>query len=414
MNNVELYLILALLNKENYTKYRKFVHEFEEPKHPLSKVLYVLDSILPELEAPQILPSDLTQKFFVAQPYLSKTDQEFYSQVFQRLETLQVSSESIQEILAKTKERHLCLQIAKTALALSENGSGKEKLQELSKTLFEDSDPLSELEEESSYVTTDLDKLLESQINAPGLNWRLQCLNESLGPLRKGDFGFIFARPETGKTTFLASELSFMLDQVPEDKHILWFNNEEQGEKVMLRCYQAYFGVELDELRLNSGKYKEIWDVNVGNKLRIVDSAIISRRDILDELNDSVSLAVFDQLDKVKGFSSDRRDVELGSLYAWSRELAKEYCPIIGVCQASASAENKMWLYMDDVTDAKTAKQAEADWILGIGAVHDNANIRYFNISKNKLVGGPETLPESRHGRFQTIIKPEVARYDDI
>lgn len=414
MNNVELYLILALLNKENYTKYRKFVHELEEPKNPLRKVLEVIDEVFSDSSQLGILPKELTEQFFIKRPFIPKAELEYYSQIFQKLENLSISQQSVETLLRQVQNKAILLDIAKEALDLSATGKDFSNLKKLTETLLGTPDSIRGMEEGSSYVTTDLDKLLESQINAPGLNWRLQCLRESLGPLRKGDFGFIFARPETGKTTFLASELSFMLDQIPEDKYLLWFNNEEQGEKVMLRCYQAYFGVELDELRLNSDKYKEIWDVNVGNKLRIVDSAIISKRDILDQLGDSVSLAVFDQLDKVKGFSNDRRDVELGSLYAWSRELAKEYCPIIGVCQASASAENKMWLYMDDVTDAKTAKQAEADWILGIGAVHDNANIRYFNISKNKLVGGPETLSESRHGRFQTIIKPEVARYEDI
>ena len=94
--------------------------------------------------------------------------------------------------------------------------------------------------------------------------------------------------------------------------------------------------------------------------------------------------------------------------------MAKQYCPVIGVCQAGATAENKKYLTMDDVVNAKTSKQAEADWILGIGALHEEPTIRYFNIPKNKLSGGPETDEIYRHGRFQTIIKPEVARYDDI
>ena len=49
----------------------------------------------------------------------------------------------------------------------------------------------------------DLAKLHDSQVATSGLRWRLNWLNKALGSLRKGDFGFIFARPETGKTTFL-------------------------------------------------------------------------------------------------------------------------------------------------------------------------------------------------------------------
>jgi transketolase len=39
----------------------------------------------------------------------------------------------------------------------------------------------------------------------------------------------------------------------------------------------------------------------------------------------------------------------LGDIYIWARELAKEFAPVIGVCQAGASGENKMWLDMNDV-----------------------------------------------------------------
>lgn len=70
-------------------------------------------------------------------------------------------------------------------------------------------------------------------------------------------------------------------------------------------------------------------------------------------------------------------------------ELAKAYCPVIGVSQSDASGEGKKWLNMDNVANAKTAKQAEADWILGIGRTHDTVDeyTRYFCISKNKLLG---------------------------
>jgi hypothetical protein len=41
---------------------------------------------------------------------------------------------------------------------------------------------------------------------------------------------------------------------------------------------------------------------------------------------------------------------------------------------------------MANVANAKTAKQAEADWILGIGAMPDSGweHVRFFNISKIK------------------------------
>jgi hypothetical protein len=41
------------------------------------------------------------------------------------------------------------------------------------------------------------------------------------------------------------------------------------------------------------------------------------------------------------------------------------------ICQADGTGEGQKWLTMSNVANAKTSKQAEADWILGIGKVND-------------------------------------------
>ena len=71
---------------------------------------------------------------------------------------------------------------------------------------------------------------------------------------------------------------------------------------------------------------------------------------------------------------------------------------------------------MDDVNESKTAKQGEADWILGIGKSHQEGmeGVRHLHLSKNKLLGDIGTKPELRHGKCDVIIKPELARYMDI
>lgn len=71
---------------------------------------------------------------------------------------------------------------------------------------------------------------------------------------------------------------------------------------------------------------------------------------------------------------------------------------------------------MIHVAEAKTAKQAEADWILGIGKTYDQGfeYTRFLNICKNKLTGDIDTDPGARHGQFMVLIKPEIGRYEDI
>lgn len=304
------------------------------------------------------------------------------------------------------------------ALLSVDVSEGRKSVQEL----FDFYKKFEQVEEQKTiaFVTDDLEELYNETVHTPGLRWRMRVLNQMLGSLRRGDFGFIFARPETGKTTFLASEVSFFAEQLRqrgENSPILWFNNEEQGSKVKIRLYQASLGIPLEILYSNRKScYNEYMD-KTGGLVKIFDSASIHKRQveaICKQYNPS--LIIFDQIDKIKGFDADRTDLQLGAIYIWARELAKLYCPVIGVTQSDVSGEGKKWLTMDNVANAKTSKQAEADWILGIGKVHDPGfeYVRYLHASKNKLSGDEDSLPELRHGREEVIIEPSIARYRDI
>ncbi len=279
---------------------------------------------------------------------------------------------------------------------------------------LEHEEKLDELDE-NIFVTSDLGELYERSVKQTGLRWRLATLNQMLGSLRQGDFGFIFARPESGKTTFLASEVSRFAEQA--SRSILWFNNEEQGSKVMLRIYQASLGLRLEELFSNLNEHKRKYVELTGDRIKLYDSGNISKNDV-ERIVYQVkpSLIVFDQIDKIKGFTNDREDLRLGSIYQWARELAKEYCPVIGVCQADGTGEGQRWLTMANVSSAKTSKQAEADWIIGIGKSNDDGMeyIRHLHASKNKLVGDSDSDPRLRHGKLDVIIQPDIARYKDI
>lgn len=186
---------------------------------------------------------------------------------------------------------------------------------------------------------------------------------------------------------------------------------------MQLRCYQAALGLSLQDLFSNRELAKQRFREAGGNNIQIVDNASIFKQDV-EKICERTkpSLIVFDQIDKVKGFDADREDLRLGSIYQWARELAKTYCPVIGVSQADGTGEGKQWLTMENVSNAKTSKQAEADWILGIGKKNDSGYeyIRHLHLSKNKLAGDEDTIPELRHGRRDVVIKPALARYEDI
>lgn len=321
------------------------------------------------------------------------------------------NKELIISLLEEHRRRSLAGQVAITALDVE---SGKKSTKDLL-DLFNEFEHQEVEINEAVPVEMNLEKLYETQISTPGLRWRVNWLNKSLGSLRKGDFGFIFARPETGKTTFLASEITHMVTQT--EGEVLWFNNEEQGNKVAIRVYQAALGFTTQDLFRDSEYNQKRYETLTGNRIKILDFEDSSGKARIESIlkQSNPALIIFDQIDKIRGFKGDRNDLELKQIYQWAREIAKTYAPVIAVSQASGEAEGKLFLTMDMVDGSKTAKQGEADWILGIGKEQDNTSrTRYFNISKNKLIGDKDTSPDLRHGSTQVLIKPEVARYEDI
>jgi hypothetical protein len=200
------------------------------------------------------------------------------------------------------------------------------------------------------------------------------------------------------------------------DRPVLWVNNEEQNDKVLLRCYEASLGVPLEKIVSNKERARQAYYERTKRNIKVVKADVASDRKGVELLcrNLKPSLIVVDQLDKVRGFAADREDLLLGAIYQWARELAKEYAPVIGVSQADGSGEGVKYLNMGNVANAKTAKQAEADWILGIGVSYeDHPNIRGFSICKNKLIGGEETVPSKRHAKWDVILEAEIGRYTD-
>lgn len=197
---------------------------------------------------------------------------------------------------------------------------------------------------------------------------------------------------------------------------MLWFNNEERGDKVLLRCYEACLGAPLEQIIANKERARKVFYERTKRCINLVDDAGITRKTVEQLCRQyKPKLIVIDQLDKVKGFAADREDLLLGAIYQWARELAKEFAPVIGVSQSDGSGEGIKYLTMGNVANAKTAKQAEADWILGIGVSYsDPPNVRGISICKNKLIGGEETQQEWRHGKWDVLIRPEIARYLDI
>lgn len=400
-----LYIIKYLLLYNNYIKYIDSVVIDSN-----NKELSFLYSCLKDLHLSYKKDISFEEYCLYVLSKVNDKDREVIESLLEGLQGSTIDDQVIGDVLVSLRNKKLAYDLALISLDVNEGRSSIDKIFDTI-TQFEQKKET----EAFTFINLNLKELHDHTVKQQGLRWRLTTLNRMLGSLRRGDFGFIFARPETGKTTFLASEVTYFATQV--EGPILWFNNEEQGEKVGIRCIQASAGCTTAELFSNFDKYQSLFDQCGGQNIKIFDSANIHRRQVEQLCKElKPALIIFDQIDKIKGFLDDREDLRLGAIYIWARELAKEYCPVIGVCQADASGEGKRWLTMENVANAKTAKQAEADWILGIGKTHDTnlEYIRHLHLCKNKLTGDEDSEPDLRHGRMDVVIEPGCARYLDI
>lgn len=408
---IENSVVKYLLTKENYNSVRESIDITDFAKE-VQPIIRTIDAHFISVDdAPDLTVDDLSNLYFST----NRSKLEFYTEVFNALRSTEASDLSTRSLIDSLKRTRLLRELSLNAYEVSEGRGDYQQVIDKLELLKVPEGELDASDETDDFVSSDLVEIINTSRAVEGLRWRTDSLNKRLGSLRQGNFGFIFARPETGKTTFLASEVTWMAAQV--ENPILWFNNEQVGTEVMLRCYQSALGLDnIELLRDLEGNRKKYLDITNDN-IKLKDSASIHWKQVEKICaKQRPSLIVFDQIDKIKGFDNDREDLRLGAIYIWARELAKEYCPVIGVCQADGSGEGARWLSMANVANAKTSKQAEADWILGIGKVNDAGydNLRFMHLSKNKLWGDDDTDPKLRHDRWETLIEPQIGRFRDL
>lgn len=408
--NIDLIILFLLLNNNNYKKYISTIdfNYYKLNSRDIYKLLVCIKELQEKYDQDSTV-NDLMLFFFQRYPALKQEEHALYEMLFSKLASIDVDNDVAEEYFVAQMNRMRAAKAAEVALAVVDGRADFDELieavgQEKPKA-FDDDD----------FVTDDLQVLYENTRHQKGLEWPLKSMNKSLGSLRPGDFGFIMARPETGKTTFVSHVAVHMTQQ--HNGNTLWINNEEQGTKVKVRNFQSLLGQTVEELFSGISEANAKWQNCIGNRLRLYDDAGISVKRVealAAELNPK--LIIIDQLDKIKGAFGESGHTQLKNLYQWARELAKKYnCPVIGVSQASVSGEDKFYLTMEDIDGSKTGKPGEADFIIGIGKTESAGEYaRGISICKNKLTGDEDSNPALRHMKCQVAIVPDIARYEDV
>ena len=268
----------------------------------------------------------------------------------------------------------------------------------------------------SKFIVTDSLTSIIDNVNTGGLNWRGNDLNTSVGTLRKGKLVCFAARPNVGKTTFLATQATHFAKQLEEGQCILWFNNEEEGSEVKYRVVQAALGATNKEIEEKREKAIEAYENAIGDKIIIVNKADATTKDIEEYIRMyPPSVIIFDQLWKVHGFegSSGNETSRLHQMFMWAREMAKKHAPVITVHQVKTEGEGQAWLTPDQLYLSGTAIQGEVDTLLMMGRSYspDKATERYVTIGKNKGAYGSMVDSSLREAQFVWEIDAARAKF---
>ena len=399
-------LKLFITNNELFTKfYNSLKLDFIRDNYP---VLYRCFKCLP---ADSI--EGLEANYLANYPVLKQGDREVIRTLLDNVQNTEVDEAAILNYLEAHLTRVWSSEVGITALEVAE---GRKTLDDL-QAILDKKQTIKVEENDVEFVTTDIELLINEEEVSGGLKWRLKCLNQSLGCLRKGNFGHIFARVETGKTAMWVSESTYMAEQVANP--ILIFFNEEGGRDVVFRMYNAVTGMTYMEIANNPKKAKAIWEQKIGDKIKFIDQPAQVERKTIEKYVEKINpdLIIVDNMDKVKGFTGDREDMRLHEIYKWGREIAKQQCPFLSVGQADATGHNSMYLDESQMANSKTGKPSELDFIIGIGRLDKVGyeEVRYISIPKNKLRGDCNTVEGMRHMRGkEVLLRPQYSVYEDL
>lgn len=258
---------------------------------------------------------------------------------------------------------------------------------------------------------TPIEQILEAEANDEGFSFRNPEMNRCIKPLRGGDFLGFAARPDKGKSSWVADNVTHMAAQVDllypgENRSWIWCNNEGPSRNIVSRTFQAALGATTEEMvalmrqPATEEGYRHLLHQQYvkaiggrGGALRVFSIHDRWSHEV-EELLDRTRPAgiVFDMVDNIKfgGAASNngqRTDQLLEAMYQWARLKAVQYdCPVIATSQISADGDGLQYPTLPMLKDSKTGKQGAMDVIITMGAVNDPtlANSRYFGTTKNK------------------------------
>ena len=252
------------------------------------------------------------------------------------------------------------------------------------------------------YIKTSIDELLAEVSDDKGLKFRrIAALREHILGLQGGASVAIAARPDKGKTSFIASVLTDFAPQVVQmyggERPILWLNNEGSGKRIIPRIYQAALGKDLNEIirMSNAGQLVPAYTGAIGgipDLIRVKDmhgASLAQIEQVIEAQRPAVvvadMLANFRLSGAVAG--GNKADAVEQIWQEWREFMVRHDCVGLATVQISVEGGNMLYPPYSALKDSKTGIQGATDVIIMMGSLDnpDAQTIRGLSSPKNKF-----------------------------
>lgn len=250
------------------------------------------------------------------------------------------------------------------------------------------------------YIQVGIDELLSEVSNDQGLKFRrIPALRENILGLSGGASVAIAARPDKGKTSFLASILTDFAPQVQsmygDARPILWLNNEGSGKRIIPRVYQAALGLDLDEIIAlsNKGVLVQEYAKAVGGNANIIrvkeihGASLAQIEQVIEAQRPAVVVADMLANVRIASTGGNKAEVVEQLWQEWRELMVRHDCIGLATVQVSAEGDNQLYPPYSALKDSKTGIQGATDIILVMGSLNnpEAASIRGLSTPKNKF-----------------------------
>ena len=404
---MELNLLNTILNngryEENKPRLREDIFSNNSTQRIYNLIVDAQNKYQIDLAAPDLLAIWASQNPTATEASLA----EISSEVDAVAGAVPITDEVAQDVIHKLWQQQVGREVADIGIAIAE---GKDDAMRGLKDLIEKTNEDFVIDDFGPPTTSNIYEIIAEVSDDNRWPFNLSTLNRQLYGIGPTDFYIVAARPETGKTAFLASLVAAPDGWAHQGAKVLWIGNEESTKKVKLRTFQACSGMTKDEIIAHP---EVAW-----NSFKSIDDNIVMKDTQewdLDKLESYIrkinpAILLLDQADKINlrgSFPSTHEKIR--ELYRQLRELAKRHhCGVIAVSQAGLTAEGRTRVDFSDLENSRTGKAAECDVCLGIGRREtgegeDPDYTRYLTLSKNKISGV--------HTMITCELQHEISRY---